>query len=175
MEVGYRRSLGARIVRGPAMMVPTLVTLFCVMATVLPYGSLAGIPLAPLFPLAAIFFFVLTRPTLMTPLGLLAVGLFHDLLSGGPLGLWVLVYEIAFLVTSMQRVFFVGRAAGEAWLGFILVVVVATFTIWIVANLFYPGPVPFVPIAGQGMVTALVYPLLAWVFTFALPEREGGA
>ncbi len=175
MELGYRRSLGSRIIRGPAMLVPMLVTTFCVLATVLPYGSLQGIPLAPLFPLAAIFFFVLTRPTLMTPLGIFAVGLFHDLISGGPLGLWVLVYEATYLVTSTLRVFFVGRAAGEAWLGFILVVVVAAFLIWLIASLFFQTAVAFVPIAGQAMVTALVYPLLAWLFTFALPEREGGA
>ncbi len=175
MEAGYRRGLGSRIARGPAIMVPVLVTLLCVVATVMPYGSLQGIPLAPMFPLAAIYFFVLTRPTLMTPLGIFAIGLTQDLITGGPIGLWILVYEAAFVVTSMQRVFFVGRPAGEAWLGFIFVVSLSAAIIWSLASMFYQTAIPLVPIIGQMMVTALVYPLLAWVFTFVLPEREGGA
>lgn len=175
MEIGYRRSVGSRIVRGTTVLVPTLVAFFCVLASILPYGSLGGVPISPLFPLAAIFFFILTRPAFMTPLSVFAIGIFQDLISGGPLGLWALVYLFVYLVTAAQRILFVGRPAGQAWLGFIFTCALTGVIVWFLATLFYQAYIPLIPIAGQMLVTALVYPLLAWVFTFFLPESEGGA
>lgn len=166
-------SVSSRLVRGTSVFVPTLVGLFCVLAAVLPYGALGGIPLAPLFPLAAIFFFVLTRPDQMTPVSVFAIGLFQDLLTGSPAGLWAMVYLIAYGVTAALRVLFVGRSANAAWPGFLVVAVAVGAGIWLLASLFYATPIPPMPVAGQLMLTAALYPAMAWFFTLFLPQGEG--
>jgi len=168
-----RSSVGSRIVRGTSVVVPTLVGLFCVLAVIMPYGAFGGIPLAPVFPLAAIFFFVLTRPGQMTPLSVFAIGLFQDFLTGSPAGLWALVYLLAYGVTVALRVLFVGRSASAAWPGFLIVAGASGAGIWLLASLFYSVPIPVVPIAGQLMLTGALYPIMAWVFTLFLPQAEG--
>jgi rod shape-determining protein MreD len=173
MPTRSRFSVGSRIVRGTSVVVPTLVGLFSVIVAVLPYGALGAVPLAPLFPLAAIFFFVLTRPGQMTPISVFVIGLFQDLLTGTPAGLWALVYLAAYGATAALRVLFVGRSAGAAWPGFLVVAGVVGVTIWLLASIVYGQFVPKFPIAGQLMVTAAFYPVLAWVFTLFLPQAEG--
>ncbi len=173
MWTSHRFNVGSRIVRGTAVAVPTIVGLFCVLLAVLPYGAIGGFTLAPIFPLAAIFFFVLTRPDQMTPVSVFFIGLFQDLLTGSPSGLWALVYLTAYVVTAALRVLFVGRSAGAAWPGFLLVAGAVAFGIWLLASLYYGTPVRILPIAGQLMLTVALYPALAWVFTRVLPHAEG--
>ena len=172
MWASQQSSVGSRIVRGTSAIVPTLVSLFCVVATVMPYGSMGGIPLAPVFPLAAIFFFVLTRPGQMAPLSVFAIGLVQDLLTGSPAGLWAFVYLVAYTVTAALRVLFIGRSAGAAWPGFLIVAGTAGFSIWTLASIFYTTFIPVIPIVGQMMLTAALYPAMAWVFAFFLPGEE---
>jgi len=173
MATGTRFSVGSRFVRGTSVVVPTLVGLFSVMAAVMPYGAFGGVPLAPLFPLAAVFFFVLTRPDQMTPLSVFAIGLFQDLLTGSPAGLWAVLYLLAYAVTAALRVLFVGRSAGAAWPGFLIVAATVGAALWTIASLFYSTPIPVVPIAGQLMLTVALYPAMAWVFTLFLPQADG--
>jgi len=173
MAAGTRFSVGSSIVRGTSVAVPTVVGLFCVMAAVMPYGALGGVPLAPLFPLAAVFFFVLTRPDQMTPLSVFAIGLFQDLLTGSPAGLWAALYLLAYAVTAALRVLFVGRSAGAAWPGFMIVAASVGAALWVITSLFYATLIPPVPIGGQLMLTVALYPAMAWVFTLFLPQEEG--
>lgn len=172
MWVSQRSSVGSRIVRGTALFVPTMVGLFAVVAAVLPYGALGNIPLAPVFPLAAIFFFVLTRPGQMTPVSVFLIGLLQDLLTGSPAGLWALVYLAAYGTTVALRVLFVGRSASAAWPGFLIVAGVSGLAVWLLAMMFYSQYVPVIPIAGQMALTAGLYPAMAWVFTLFLPANE---
>ncbi len=172
MWANYNASVGSRIVRGTSVFVPTVVGFFAVIAVVMPYGSAGGIPLAPLFPLAAIYFFVLTRPAMMTPISVFAIGVMQDLLSGGPLGLWAVAYLAGYSVAMSLRLLFIGRSAGAAWPGFLIVVAVSGIAVWILASLFYQAFVPVVPIAAQMLITAGVFPILAWVFAFFLPASE---
>ena len=172
MWTSQSSTVGSRLARGGAAIIPALVCAFCVVATVLPYGSFGGITLAPIFPRAAIYFFVLTRPDQITPFVILLVGVLHDLLSGSPLGLWALVYLSAYGLTAALRIVFVGQTASGAWPGFILVAVSAGVAIWILASLFFGTVVAVVPVVVQMMFTAALYPVLAWVFTFFLAGEE---
>jgi len=167
-----RYSISSRIVRGSSVVVPTLIGLFCVIATVLPYGAVGGFTFTPIFPLAAIFFFVLTRPSQMTPVSVFAIGILQDLLTGGPVGLWALVYLLCYAATSAMRVLFVGRSAMAAWPGFLIVSLLAGLCIWVIASLLFGTPINVVPVVGQMMLTASLYPPLAWVFTRFLPQEE---
>jgi rod shape-determining protein MreD len=54
----------------------------------------------PVFAMAAAFAWAVIRPSILPPLALLGLGLFQDLLWGGPLGLWplclLLVYALGY-------------------------------------------------------------------------------
>ncbi|VAV96504.1 hypothetical protein MNBD_ALPHA06-1775, partial [hydrothermal vent metagenome] len=63
----------------------------------------------PLFPLMAIFFWAMSRPQLMPPIVVFAIGLIQDLLTGGPLGLWAFAYLVSYTVMITQSDAFAGR------------------------------------------------------------------
>jgi len=108
----------------------------------------------------------------MAPLSAFLIGVAQDMLSGSPAGLWALVYLLAYAVTASLRIFFVGRSAGAAWPGFLIVVGISGLAIWILASLFYLRIVHFPPVVAQMAITAALYPSMAWVFTFFLPQAE---
>ncbi len=98
--------------------IPFAVALFCVMFTMLPWGLSSGVVIAPSFALMAVYYWGLYRPDLMPPIAVFLVGLFQDLMSGGPLGLWSLVYLAVYGVVVSQRLFFIGKAFLAIWIGF---------------------------------------------------------
>jgi rod shape-determining protein MreD len=162
-------------IKAIGLFAPVALGVLGVLLTALPYGSIAGIPLAPQFGLAVLFFWTLHRPDLFPPLLALGLGLFADLLLGTPLGLWALLYTLASGLVLSMRAFFVGAAAYPAWFGFAIVTLVVAAAGWLVASLYYGMLLSPLGIAGQMVVTLALYPLVASVlgwFERRLAEPE---
>lgn len=69
----------------------------------------------PIFPMVPAFAWAIIRPSMLAPVGVLAMGLFLDILWGGPIGLWavslLLVYGAALVGRSMMA----GQAFPVMW------------------------------------------------------------
>ncbi|MBU1210955.1 MAG: hypothetical protein KJ587_06750 [Alphaproteobacteria bacterium] len=59
--------------------------------------------IAAFLPAAAIHYWALRRASVMSEIAVLFSGLAVDIVSGGPLGLWVLVYAAAWVLGLLQR------------------------------------------------------------------------
>ncbi len=143
---------------------PFVLAMLCAMIYVAPL-RIGGISIPmPLFPFMVIYFWSMTRPVYMPFVAIFFIGLFQDVLTGGPIGLWALTYLLTTALLSTQAEVIAGRGRSVMWSGFILGVLIATFLVWVFARMAL-GPSPAGGRLGLEMiVTVLTYPLVGRLF-----------
>ncbi len=144
-----------------------------VIAQSLPFGAVNGVPLAPIFALIALFYWAVYRLDFCPYWVPFATGLFQDVLSGGPLGLWALVYVLVFEGVVQNRHFFIGRAAYSAWAGFAMTGIVTAVIAWALWSLYSWRLMSPFPILGQMVITVICYPVIARIM-LAVDRITGG-
>jgi rod shape-determining protein MreD len=164
-EVMMDRSLARSFSALYQISIPFAVALFCVMFTMLPWGLSLGVVIAPSFALMAVYYWGLYRPDLMPPFAVFLVGLFQDLLSGGPLGLWSLVFLAVYGVVVSQRLFFIGKAFLAIWFGFGVMALVAGVISWMVSCLYFGMILSPLSVTVQALLSFILYPVTARIFT----------
>ena len=93
---------------GSVLSVGALVFLTAI--ALMPWQSGSTALLAALLPVAGLHYWALRRPQLIPVIAVLFCGLAADIVSGGPLGFWVSLYAVAWLIGLMQRPW-----AGRGW------------------------------------------------------------
>jgi len=125
----------------------------------------------PVFAMAAAFAWAVIRPSVLPPLALLALGLFQDVLWGGPLGLWplclLLVYGLGYGVRPILSG--QGFVALGVWYG---VATFLGFALGLGLTIFVSGECPsLIGLAGQIVATWALYPL-GWRLIDRYEEAE---
>ncbi len=156
-------SLWTRLDQAWRSLLPTVVTVALLFLTVIPTHIPYFNAVTPLLPMVAIFYWAIHRPALMPGLLVLALGAFHDLLAGWPLGVSGLAYLMVRGVAGSQRRFLVGKAFGLSWWAFAVLAAVASLVLWAGVSVMRGSPVAFQPMTFQYLTTVAVYPLLALV------------
>ncbi|MCY4034598.1 MAG: hypothetical protein OXF24_02305 [Hyphomicrobiales bacterium] len=137
----------------------------CVMLARMPPVHFEGVSLLGGLPVIVIYFWVLQKQTEARPVSIFLIGIFQDLLSGGTIGVWALLYlSLYVLVLSQQGGFlqFINRSALFSWLGFILVVILFVIFSWLVGWV-VAGAVSAKALFFQACISALLYPVtLLW-------------
>jgi len=107
-------------------------------------AHVAGIDLPmPWLALLPVFFWGVLSSDLLRGVTAFALGLFQDLISGGPLGVWASAYLIAFVAATYQREALSGQSAGAIWIGYVVIVFVAAVSAYAAGALaaqFRPAP-----------------------------------
>lgn len=127
-------------------------------------------PPEPVFALAAAFAWAVIRPSVLPPFVLLLLGLFLDLLWGGPLGLWPIC-----LLTVYAAVLFVQRTLSQfeffgQWIAYAIACAIALGAGWVLASIRAGVLVDLAALAWQYLATVLLFPI-----AFVLIERYQGA
>ncbi len=78
----------------------------------------------PIVPLIVIYLWAMFRPSAWAGLVIFCLGLAHDLLTFGPLGVWTAIYLITFATVAGLRRAVLGRPAVTLWAVFALVAVI---------------------------------------------------
>ncbi|HVC54523.1 MAG TPA: rod shape-determining protein MreD [Stellaceae bacterium] len=115
---------------GMARMLPIATTVLAAVIAILPVRVPGYATLTPAFTLMAVYHWTIYRPDLLPPLGLFAVGLAEDLLSGSPIGVTALVLLLARAAVLRSRYHFVNRTFAFVWGGFTLLSCAAMFGLW---------------------------------------------
>ncbi len=135
-----------------------IVTLVAVLPLPIPYYAIT----APSLTLIAVFYWMVFRPDLMPTVGLFAIGIVNDALSGAPLGLSSLIYLITYMVILSQRRFIVGQSFLILWCAFGLLAPAVLLLNWVVLSLMREAVLsPLAALSGIAL-TVLAFPLLAW-------------
>jgi len=139
---------------------PVLVALFLVIIANLPISFTGGLLPAPALALAAIYFWGLTRPRLMPPLAVLAIGFAEDLLSGGPPGLWATGFLAAYILIDRQRKTLLELNGAGTLIAFTGAMLIASGAAYLLASAIYLRFVPLPPLLLESVLTVMLYPLL---------------
>lgn len=115
----------------------------------------------PMLVLISVYYWAIYRPDLMPMSMVFLLGILHDLIGGGMVGLQAFILLSAFGFVSRQRRFFHGKSFGVVWWGFMLVGLFAAilqwgFMIFIEQRLISPWPVFF-----SYLLSVAIFPILA--------------
>ncbi len=144
---------------------PLLITIGFVLLAAIPVHVLHGVVPLPNIAAVSLYFWAINGPVFMPPWAVFLLGLTHDLLSGTPLGFWVVIYLAAYGFTLTQRVFFRGRTGIGAWLGFALIMALVTASAWLVGMLVLERWLDPAELVLQAVVTLVLYPFFARLFS----------
>ncbi|MCY4032025.1 MAG: hypothetical protein OXF05_07905 [Hyphomicrobiales bacterium] len=138
----------------------------CVMLARMPTVYSEGVSMLGGLPVILVYSLALRNQTEVRPVSILLIGLFQDVLSGGTIGVWALLYTSLYaLVLSQQEGFlqFIGRSALFSWLGFILVALLFAMFSWLVGWIVLGALIPIKGLFFQACIAMLLYPVtLLW-------------
>lgn len=144
---------------------PTVLGILGVLMLIAPLRLFEGGLPTPLFPLIVIFFWSIYGPGFVPSFSTFLIGLFQDLMLGGPLGVWMVVYLLTQYLVITQRDYFLGRDQHVVWLGFAIICTGSGFLVWILNSLLAGNWVPVLPLLMQLLVTVAFYPVIAIAFS----------
>jgi rod shape-determining protein MreD len=139
-----------------------------------PTGVGVLVILAPMLLVMAVYYWSIYRPKLLPAWLAFVLGLMHDLLSGGPLGMTALLLLTLRGLGVSQRRLFVSRSFVLNWWGFALTATATSIVWWIAISIYHVRWLdPTLALLQCAMACAL-YPGVTWVFnrTERLMPRE---
>jgi rod shape-determining protein MreD len=160
----YTPTPAARASRVVTTALPFVIGVFCVLLSFVPVGRIFGVAGMPDFALMAIYYWAVVRPNMFPVYAVFVVGLLTDLLSGGPIGLWVFTYVLVYIVAMTQRFLMTNAPFSAFWFGFLVVGMIAGAVSWVIASLIFGMFLPVRPILSYILVTAAVFPLFSFLF-----------
>jgi rod shape-determining protein MreD len=149
-----RSIMGGRLL---ANAVPVLCGIIGALVTNYPFSFLGSWVPSPLYALMPIYFWCLVRPDLMSPAWAFFIGVLHDMLSGGPPGIWAASFVATYAVVDRQRDAFAGLSGWGALLGFATATLVTCATGYFAFALYHWRVLPLAPYVKEFAVTAVLY------------------
>jgi rod shape-determining protein MreD len=143
---------------------PTLVTLALIVLGVVPLSLPQFAAIVPSFALISVYYWSMYRAEAMPAPAVFGIGVFQDLLGGGPFGVNAFVLLLAHGAVLTQRRVLMRRPFSLAWLGFIAVALMGFALNWLVMCLLSLALFDPRPALVQYVMTAMLYPPVAWAF-----------
>jgi len=120
----------------------------------------------PFFILIPIYYWVIYRPSLVSPLLLFIYGLIIDLISGFPLGLNAGLFVAVYWVIKSQRLFLMGQPYPVFWTGFGLVSSSVFLVQWLVFSFKNMQAMPIIENVASNIITIILFPIMALVLAY---------
>lgn len=138
---------------------PSLTVLLGAILMALPF------PLAwsvmPNLALLGVIIWASIQPRLMPSWAALLLGLFADLLFGGPIGVWTLIFPLSGVAVKLGEARVEGHSLAMDWTFAGILMMAAHLLAWQV-NAFVGNDSPLLPWVAQAIMGILAYPLAAW-------------
>jgi rod shape-determining protein MreD len=119
-----------RVNSGIARLLPMATTALAAIIAILPVRVPGYAALTPAFALMAVYHWTIYRPDLLPPVGLFAVGVAQDLLTGAPVGVSALLLLLARAAVLRFRRYFINCTFPFVWSGFALLGMAAMLGLW---------------------------------------------
>ena len=122
----------------------------------------------PMYALAGIYFWSIYRPDLIGYGTSFGIGLVDDMLTGAPLGCTALVLLVCQYIVFHQQKFFNAKPFGIFWVAFGVLALGANLLKWLCVGMFAPGGfTSFGDMLAAALITAAIYPIIAWLLARA--------
>lgn len=143
---------------------PFLISVALVLVSVLPLPFPGFAPVMPALAAMSVYHWAIYRPNMLPFSAVFAIGLFYDLLSGAPVGLFAVVFLSVYGVALTQRRFIAGKSFAIYWFGFAIIALGAAIEAWLLASLWHLALLDFRAVWFQYLVSVGIFPLVAWLF-----------
>jgi rod shape-determining protein MreD len=114
-------------------------------------------------PLTLAFAWPLIRPSVLGPITLLLLGLFLDLLWGGPMGLWPICLLVVYGGVLLSRSFLAGQETRVLFAWYAVCTAGAFALAYLVVSLRSHNAPSILALLGQVIPTLLLFPIAAWM------------
>ena len=148
--------------RSVRQMVPFVLSTLLVMVAALPVNVPGYGQIAVDVGLMAVFYWAIFRPDLFPVLAAFGLGLWQDILVGGPIGVQCLMLLLTHWVIVSQRRFFQGKSFYVIWWSFSIVALFAGILSWIIVCALNVIVISPAPVVFQMLLTVGVFPFMAW-------------
>lgn len=145
------------------LVLPMLLALAAAVLFTLPLRLFGLQPPEPVWPLAPAFAWAVIRPSVVAPFLVLTMGLFLDLLWGGPSGLWGLALLLGFGFILLARSMMIGQSFPVLWLWFALMALVVFAAAYLLARLGSGEAPALLAVVLQVLPTLLLFPWAWWL------------
>ena len=143
--------------------VPALLAICATVLLAAPFHLFGfGLP-EPIFPMVLAFAWAVIRPSILGPLTLLAVGLFHDLFWDGPLGLWALALISAYGLALGGRSLMAGQGGVVMGGWYAAACCLAVGVAYVLATMVAHEQPNLVAVIWQLGWTVALYPAVYWL------------
>ncbi len=161
-----RRSAG-KLLKAVRSTGPVVLTLFFIFPFSLPLQiSHLGL-VATVVAMTSVYYWSIYRPELMPVGAVFLIGVFHDLLGGGPLGSMALTLLVLHLAALSQRRALAGKSSWIIWFGFCVIAAGTLALFWLMIMLFHQRLLHPEPLLVQYVLAVILYPLVAELFNGA--------
>ena len=143
---------------------PFGLSLLLVILSVVPTHIPGYAQIAPILALVSIYHWAIYRPNLLPLFAVFILGLLQDLLTGTPLGLYILVFLTVYGVVLSHRRFFIGKSFTVYWFGFAVVSLVASVESWVLGSAWNFALLDFNAVTFQYLLSLGIFPIIAWIF-----------
>ncbi len=157
-----------RVNGGLARMLPIATTVLAAIIAILPVPVPGYAALTPAFTLMVVYHWTIYRPDLLSPIGVFAVGLAQDLLTGAPAGVYALVLLLSRAAVLRYRRYFINGTFPFVWTGFALLAAPAMLAEWALHCLLHPTVFDLRSTVFHTVLTIAIFP----VASFALGRTQ---
>ena len=155
--------------------IPLMIGIVLAALTFVPFGVPDLNVMLPSLTMPLVYYWTLNRPETMPPFIAFLLGLWQDVLTGGPLGLNALLLVFMRGAVETQRPVFRTQSATVVWLAFGIISLVLALLGWAVASWWYWATFNIISFMVQWALGVLVYiPLtifFRWLDTLLFERR----
>jgi len=144
-------------------LLPVATTAAAAILSIQPVHISAYAALAPAFMLMAVYHWAIYRPDLLPASAVFLIGIGHDLLAGGSLGVTAVVLLLARAVVVRYRRWFPDRAFPFVWGGFTLLTASGMLVLWVLHSLLGAGTVEFRSSIFRAVLTISLFPFASFL------------
>jgi rod shape-determining protein MreD len=152
-----------RVNSGLARMLPIATTVLAATIAILPLRVPGYAALTPAFVLMAVYHWTIYRPDLLPPIGLFAVGLTQDLITGTTVGVGALVLLLARAGVLRFRRYFINRTFPFVWCGFLVLAGTAMLGLWLLHCLMQLSLFDLRTTVFRAVLTVAIFPVASFV------------
>lgn len=153
----------SRLDRFARLFTPLFTGIFLVLIAAIPFRIPEYGRIAADLGLIVVFYWAAYRPDLLPAIAAFGLGLWQDLVTGGPLGLHALIYFLAHWAVASQLRFFQGKSFAVIWWAFGLVSAAAMLLSWLVVMMLEGAVIDGVPVLFRWAVTIALCPFVTWI------------
>jgi rod shape-determining protein MreD len=146
-----------------ARLIPVATTAAAAILSIQPVHIQSYAALTPAFMLMAVYHWTIYRPDLLPASAVFLIGVSHDLLAGGSLGVTAVFLLLTRAVVLRYRRWFPDRAFPFVWGGFTLLTAAVMLALWLLHSLLEAKAVEFRSSIFRAVLTISLFPVASFL------------